>query len=92
MDYVSVSVSAQFSACSPRQCFDVSIVDDSIPEYIEFFLLRLERSPGLDSRIILIPITATVEIIDDDCMFIMNITVEVSLHDNHVICSFILQC
>lgn len=72
MDYVAVSVSAQFSACSPRQCFGVSIVDDSIPEDIEFFLLRLERSLGLDSRISLDPITATVEIIDDDCMFIMK--------------------
>ena len=42
------------------------IVDDNTSERIESFHLTLERTPDLDSRIILNPTDRAVTILDDD--------------------------
>ena len=42
-----------FSACETRQCVDVAIVNDLMNEPEERFGVTLERTPDLDSRIIL---------------------------------------
>ena len=41
-------------------------MDDNISERIELFSLTLERTPDLDSRIILNPMDGAVTILDDD--------------------------
>ena len=55
-----------FEACTTRVCETLSIVDDNISERKELFYLTLERTPDLDSRIILNPRDGAVEIGDDD--------------------------
>jgi hypothetical protein len=47
-------------------CVDVFIVDDIILENDESFILTLERTPDLDSRITLDPVNGVVEITEND--------------------------
>ena len=58
-----------FESCERRRCVDVSIVDGEIPEGPEVFQYTLERTPGLNSSIELIPVLGQVEIIDDDGVY-----------------------
>ena len=45
----------------------MTIINDEILEDNETFEVTLEPNPDLDSRILLAPITAEINIIDDDC-------------------------
>ena len=65
-DYNIVSVVLIFEACMTRVCEALSIVDDDISERMESFYLTLERTPDLDSRIILNPRDGEVTIFNDD--------------------------
>ena len=56
-----------FAACETRHCVNVAIVEDILVESIETFGVTLERTPDLDSRITLNPVTEEIEIIDNDC-------------------------
>ena len=55
-----------FGVCETRHCVNVTIVNDNELEEIESFEVTLERTPNLDSRIILAPVIATITIGDDD--------------------------
>ena len=69
MDYIDLSTILSFPACGTKQCVDVTIVNDEVLENVESFNVTLERTPGLDMRIILDPVDGVVEIIDDDGLF-----------------------
>ena len=71
MDYGSISTILAFGECKNRTCTEILIVNDMIVEMTESFLVILERTPGLDSRITLNPINGAVEIIDDG-MYIIS--------------------
>ena len=66
MDYLSLSQVLVFQPCDTRQCVNVSIVDDSVLEETEFFNATLASNAGLDPRITLNPVTAVVNILDND--------------------------
>ena len=68
VDYGNESTLFAFDMCETRRCTEIPIVNDMIVELTESFLVILERTPGLDSRITLNPINGAVEIIDDDGM------------------------
>ena len=55
------------NACQRRSCVNMTIINDEILEDNETFEVTLEPNPDLDSRILLAPITAEINIIDDDC-------------------------
>ena len=60
-----------FTSQQPRQCFDVSITNDTIVELNETFTARLTLVPAsvttiTANRIIVDPPEATVQITDDD--------------------------
>ena len=55
-----------FAPCDKRICVDVPIVDDEIVENVDTFEVTLERPPGLDSSITLVPVDGIVEISDND--------------------------
>ena len=65
-DYGTVDTILIFDACQMKSCVNISIVDDIIQENDESFNVTLERTPDLDSRIILVPVNGVVQIIDDD--------------------------
>jgi len=71
-DYISVRTTlATFSTQQPRQCFNVTIVDDSEVELTENFFANLTLIPASvttiePSRITVAPAQATVSITDDD--------------------------
>ena len=66
MDYDVLSTIVTFGACETRQCVSTTIVNDGVLENVESFLVNLERTPGLESRITLNPIRAEVQIIDNN--------------------------
>ena len=67
MDYVAVVEIVTFEPCDTRQCVNVTIIDDLAEEaQNETFLFTLERTPGLDERIILEPVNGEVVIVDND--------------------------
>ena len=66
MDYIEVSRILRFAACEARQCVNVTIVSDTVDEPVEEFDITLERTIGLDSRIRLAPVDASVIINDDN--------------------------
>ena len=69
MDYDALmSVVLMFDACQRGQCTQITINNDGILEERELFFANLERPGGLDSRISLNPVQATIEIIDADGM------------------------
>ena len=55
-----------FSPCDRRICVNLTVENDGTLEETETFQVTLERTPGLDHRIILAPVTAEINIIDDD--------------------------
>ena len=57
-----------FSPCDRRICVNLTVENDETLEKTESFEVTLERTPGLDHRILLAPVTAEINIIDDDGM------------------------
>ena len=65
MDYDAViNEILRFSACQRRQCVTIPILEDSVPEGVEYFNVTLERTPDLDPRITLNPVDGLIEIFD----------------------------
>ena len=62
MDYPNTSIDLTFKASSPSQAVMVSILNDTIPEDLEYFSLSLMSN---DPAVTLYPVTATVNILDD---------------------------
>ncbi len=56
------------SSSSNVSCYDVDVIDDSIVESQEVFLLQLFSS---DSALLILSSNVTVTIEDNDCMFII---------------------
>ena len=70
MDYKhEFSTILSFPACETRQCVDVVIVNDLRDEPEEGFSVTLERTPDLDSRIMLHPLNGEIFIEDDGNRF-----------------------
>ena len=71
-DYASVSMTlSTFTSEHPRQCFNISIINDAIIERTEEFTTRLTLIPDSvttinASRIIVDPSETTVQITDND--------------------------
>ena len=66
MDYDGIFTTLMFAACETRQCVNVTIKDDGIPEQMESFSVTLERTSALDVRVRLDPVDAQIEIIDSN--------------------------
>ena len=66
MDYIEVSRILRFAACETRQCVNVTIVSDLVDEPVEEFDVTLERTPGLDTMIRLVPVNTRIIINDDN--------------------------
>jgi hypothetical protein len=63
-DYFHVSTILEFPACASRQCLNITIIDDAIPEPVESFSVILEESP---TYLVYLPSSgSTVVILDDD--------------------------
>ena len=58
--------SVEFGECETRRCVNITIVDDLVLEMEESFIVVLNRTSQLDSRISLEPTTAEIVIVDDD--------------------------
>ena len=69
VDYNHVSTIVAFDTCDTQRCTEIPIVDDMIVELTESFLITLERTPGLVSRITLNPVDGEIEITDDDGVY-----------------------
>ena len=65
MDYIGLSTTLLFPACETQQCVNVGIVDDLSDEPEEGFGVTLERTPELNSRIILNPANGEIRIQDN---------------------------
>ena len=65
MDYVRLSRIMSFAACETKQCVDVEIVNDVIDEPQEIFVVTLQRTPDLNSRIMLDPVNEDIFIQDN---------------------------
>ena len=65
MDYIGLSTTLRFLACEIRQCMNVAIVDDLLDEPEEGFGVTLERTPDLNSRIVLNPVNGEILIQDN---------------------------
>ena len=59
-----------FAACVTRRCVDVTVMNDTQDEPAEMFGITLERTPGLNDRITLDPVTGDITIVDDDGMIL----------------------
>ena len=68
-------------ACETRHCVEVTIVNDEELEKTESFTVTLERTPDLDSRIILASVNADVEIIDDESKIFLLV---LFIHATHI--------
>ena len=68
MDYEQLEGALMFHPCDVRKCINVTIKDDDITEETEIFIVSLQRTTTLDSRIFLNPKSATVHVTDDDGM------------------------
>ena len=68
-DFVLLDISLeQFSESLRRQCFNVTILDDSIAEGTEMFAVTLQIAVGESSpQVRISPASANIEIIDDEC-------------------------
>ena len=62
MDYSSIYIDLTFKASSPSQTVMVPILNDTVPEDLEYFILVLMST---DPAVTLYPVTATVNILDD---------------------------
>ena len=69
-DYISIMESLVFngSATSDRQCVNITIVDDDIPEsrFSEFFTVRILPAEESENEILLQNNQATIQIDNDD--------------------------
>ena len=65
-DYGAVSTILMFAACNTRQCVDVAIMDDETLELTETFIVTLDRTPALDTKITLNPVDGDIDILDND--------------------------
>ena len=70
-DYISVTTTLTFSTQQPRQCINVTIIDDVQVETTENFFANLTFVPmsvtTIDpNQITIAPVQATVSIMDDD--------------------------
>ena len=54
-----------FERCAIRQCVNLSIVDDTVPEETEYFTVKIGRSLNLHPNINLRPTEANITISDD---------------------------
>ena len=63
-----------FASCETRACINVTIEDDNVVELTESFSVKLNRTDGLDERIILEPVEAEIEIINNDGEWVNNVT------------------
>ena len=70
-----------FGACQRRSCINMTITDDEILEDNESYEVTLQRTPDLDNRIILAPMIAEINIIDDDGKLEVVIHGMIILHD-----------
>ena len=66
MDYGAVSTTLMFAACETRQCVKVQIVDDETLEMTESFIVTLDRTPALDTRITLNPVDGDIVILENE--------------------------
>ena len=62
MDFLNMSIDLTFKASSPSQTVMVPIVNDTVPEDIEYFILSLMSN---DPAVALNPVTASINILDD---------------------------
>ena len=62
MDYPNISVDLTFKASSPTQIVTVPILNDTVPEDLEYFILSLMSN---DPAVTLNPVTASINILDD---------------------------
>ena len=62
MDYPNTSIDLTFKASSPSQAVMFPILNDTVPEDSEYFILSLMSN---DPAVTLNPVTATVNILDD---------------------------
>jgi len=65
-DYEELTTLLIFRSCDGRKYINVTVRNNDIAEKTESFILRLERTTNLHSRIILNPENATVQIADND--------------------------
>ena len=65
MDYGKGTI-LMFRSCETRVCTNVAIVDDNVSEPTEMFSVKLSRTDGIHQRIILVPVVAKIDIIDND--------------------------
>ena len=65
LDYIRLSRILSFAACETKQCVDVEIVNDVVDEPQEKFVVTLERTPDLNSRIMLDPVNEEIFIQDN---------------------------
>ena len=56
--------------CQQISCITVPIIDDSIVEKDENFIVKLERGPNMDPRITLEDSRVNITIFDNDSMWI----------------------
>ena len=54
-----------FDQCAIRQCVNISIVDDTLPEETEYFTVKIGRSSNLHPKISLRPTEANITISDN---------------------------
>ena len=78
MDYGAVNVTLSFEACDIRRCVNVTIINDEVLEDVESLDVTLERPPGLDIRVTLLPVDGEIIITDDDGM-------KTFLHESYVL-------
>ena len=72
MDYGAVSTLIIFDPCETRQCMDITIINDGIPENTESFFVTLVRTSDLDPRITLDPVAGETMITDNDGTVLHN--------------------
>lgn len=65
MDYIELSTVLNFPACGTRQCVNVGIVNDLMDEPEEEFGISLEKTPDLNSGILLDPVNGKIFIEDN---------------------------
>ena len=83
-DYEARSETLLFADCDSKPCMNVFIDDDSVIESDESFLYTLQRTPGLDPRVILDPSAGEVIIMDNDgrlkCVLVVRLARFFSLY------------
>jgi len=62
MDFASISIDLTLNASSPIQTVMVPILNDTVPEDLEYFILSLMSN---DPAVTLNPVTASINLLDD---------------------------